>query len=110
MNAFEQILSDISNFFKNIVDSIVNVSSVQCTNLIFIVAGGLFIYCLVRVLIKMFYEEQLVWAILGTIFFPVAYVWGWFNKDEHDLGSIMTLWTVAIGSLIGFYLLSLLAG
>jgi len=60
--------------------------------------------CFVMVLIKIFGDEQnggVGLGIFGIICGLYTFIWGWQNKDRHNLGTIMMVWTVGfIASLI----------
>lgn len=52
--------------------------------------------CAVIVLIKLFGDEGALKGILGIICGLYTYIWGWMNKDKHNLGKVMLIWTVLI--------------
>ena len=52
----------------------------------------------VVVLIKLFQKGGFLKGILGLIFMPFTYFWGWKNasKEEYKLKTWMWAWTIAI--------------
>jgi hypothetical protein len=95
----------IIDFFKGILDKIVNVTSFQCLTMLAIVAGLGFLYYYIRILIKMFNSKGVLIGILGCLFFPFTYIWGWVYKNEESTGETMSAWTILIISLLVFILL-----
>ena len=67
--------------------------------LVFVVAASaISLYILVR----MWREQGPIHAVLGFIFVPYAYIWGWLNASRLKIVDVMLFWTfVTIGS-IGF--------
>ena len=49
--------------------------------------------CLIFVLTKLFPKEGVGMGILGIICGLYTFVWGWQNKDEMNLGTVMQVWT-----------------
>ena len=60
-----------------------------------ILGFGMFI-CLIIVLIKLFQAEGVGKGILGLICGLYSFIWGWKNKDQHNLQTVMTIWTILL--------------
>ena len=52
--------------------------------------------CWVFVLTKLFPAEGTGKGILGIICALYAFIWGWQNKDQHDLQNVMVIWTILV--------------
>jgi hypothetical protein len=52
--------------------------------------------CLIFVLTKLFPTEGAGKGILGIICGLYTFVWGWQNKDAHNLDTVMKVWTGCI--------------
>lgn len=71
--------------------------------------------CLLVVLYKMAREDGFNTAFLGLITAGIyAFVWGWRNRDEIEVGSfqlsaVMTVWSIALCAT-GFYWLIMAPG
>ena len=52
--------------------------------------------CAIFILIKMYQEKGIGHAILGFIFTPYGYIWGWMKARELDMRDIMVFWTAMI--------------
>jgi hypothetical protein len=50
--------------------------------------------CLIIVLTKLFPEEGVGKGILGIICGLYTFFWGWQNKDQHNLQTVMIIWTI----------------
>jgi hypothetical protein len=57
--------------------------------------------CFFYILYQMLREKGALHAILGFIFTPYAYFWGWINAGRLQIADIMIFWTlVSIGSVV----------
>jgi hypothetical protein len=57
--------------------------------------------CFFYILYRMLREKGALHAILGFIFTPYAYIWGWINAGRLQIADIMIFWTlVSIGSVV----------
>ena len=52
--------------------------------------------CLIIVLTKLFPQEGVGMGILGILCSLYAFIWGWQNKDRHNLQTTMVVWTIAM--------------
>lgn len=48
------------------------------------------------VLVEMSADDGFCCAILGFLFFPFAFIWGWWKVRERGLGVVMTIWTIYV--------------
>ena len=102
-------MSGTIDFFNELIDKVVNITSMQCLWVLAVATGIIFLICYIRVLIKMFSSKGIVIGILGIIFVVYAFIWGWVNHEEYGIKNIMTTWSMVTGVGIGFYLLTLLS-
>lgn len=57
--------------------------------------------CFFYILFRMLREKGILHAILGFIFTPYAYLWGWINAGRLQILDIMIFWTlVSVGSVV----------
>ena len=99
----------IIDFFKELIDLVVDINSTQCLLVLAIALSIIFLICYIRILIKMFSSKGILIGVLGIIFALYAFIWGWVNHEKYEIKNIMTTWSVTIGVGTGFYLLTLLS-
>jgi hypothetical protein len=98
----------IIDFFKGLVDKAVGVTALQCLWMLAIATGIVFLYCFIKVLIKIYSSKGIVWLLLG-IFIPFfAFTWGWIKNEELEDKNTMITWTISILVALILYLLSLI--
>jgi hypothetical protein len=61
--------------------------------------------CLIIVLTKLFPAEGAGKGILGIICGLYTFIWGWQNKDQHNLQTVMLIWTIlfVLGIILSVY-------
>ena len=50
--------------------------------------------CWIIVLTKLFPAEGVGKGILAIICGLYAFIWGWQNKDQHNIQTVMIIWTI----------------
>ena len=105
----EVSMSGTIDFFKELIDKVVDITSMQCLWVLAVATGIIFLICYIRVLIKMFSSKGIVIGILGIVFVVYAFIWGWVNHEEYGIKNVMTNWSVAIGVGASLYILTLLS-
>ncbi len=50
----------------------------------------------VIVLIRLFKKGGFFKGLLGLIFMPFTYIWGWIHAKEHNLKTVMWIWTLLV--------------
>jgi hypothetical protein len=71
---------------------------------LFILIGIGSLVCFIIVLTKLFPQEGVGKGILAIICGLYAFIWGWQNKDQHNLQTVMIIWTILFvtGILLNF--------
>lgn len=66
--------------------------------------------CFIIVLTKLFPAEGVGKGFLGIICGLYTFIWGWQNKDLHDIQTVMTIWSVLFGFGLIFNIIMTSAG
>ena len=53
----------------------------------------------VLVIVKLTLREGLFKGMLGLLFFPYAFYWGWKRRNSEDLRGVMMAWVAVLGAL-----------
>jgi hypothetical protein len=61
-----------------------------------VIASIASLICWIIVLTKLFPQEGVGMGILGIICGLYAFIWGWQNKDQHNIQNVMTVWSISI--------------
>ena len=60
------------------------------------------------VVIKLTLREGFFKGMLGLLFFPYAFYWGWQRRDNQDLRAIMNAWAATLLALALLLILAIL--